>query len=129
MALHSGLPRGPEQLDPQTRRVLRLLADGKFFAKQDANTVLAGPATGADAFPAFRALVASDVPASAVTIGATVSGSRPYEFLYVDAALALRQSPNEQYRSGWRVTRNNGPPVLADLGDQESIQWMEAGIP
>lgn len=46
-----------------------------ILANQPANTVLAGPATGADATPTMRALVAADLPAVSLTTG--VSGILP----------------------------------------------------
>jgi hypothetical protein len=46
------------------------------LAVQNANKVFAGPATGSDAAPTFRALVAADLP-SALANGTTISGSPP----------------------------------------------------
>ena len=45
------------------------------LATQSANVVLAGPTTGAAAAPAFRALVAADLPATAVAAGSYTYGS------------------------------------------------------
>jgi hypothetical protein len=45
------------------------------LATQSANVVLAGPTTGAAAAPTFRALVAADLPATAVTAGSFTYGS------------------------------------------------------
>lgn len=48
---------------------------GASGGPQDANTVFAGPASGGDAAPAFRALVAADIPATAtIYIGASATG-------------------------------------------------------
>lgn len=55
---------------------------------QDANTVYAGPTTGAAAGPSFRALVAADLPASAVglTVGTTaISSGTTTRILYDNA--------------------------------------------
>ena len=51
------------------------------LATQTANLVLAGPTTGAAAAPAFRALVAGDLPATTVS-----PGSYSYASLTIDAA-------------------------------------------
>jgi hypothetical protein len=45
------------------------------LATQVANTIFSGPATGADAAPTFRSLVAADIPAISLTTG--VSGVLP----------------------------------------------------
>ena len=45
------------------------------LATQAANVVLAGPATGSAAVPTFRALVAADLPATAVTAGSYTNAS------------------------------------------------------
>ena len=45
------------------------------LATQAANVVLAGPTTGSAAAPTFRALVAADLPATAVTAGSYTYGS------------------------------------------------------
>lgn len=45
--------------------VIAIAGEGAYFSKnivQSANTVLAGPATGADAAPTFRSLTADDIP-------------------------------------------------------------------
>ncbi len=57
---------------------------------QLANTVLAGPTSGSATTPAFRALVAADIPASAITItvGATpISSGTTTRVLYDNAGL------------------------------------------
>lgn len=51
------------------------------LATQSANLVLAGPTTGSAAAPTFRALVAADLPATAVTAGSYTNAS-----VTVDAA-------------------------------------------
>jgi len=56
--------------DQQQIRQFELLfstLDGLVNASEPAGTVFAGPATGADAPPTFRALVASDIPSEALT--------------------------------------------------------------
>ena len=46
-----------------------VMAGSASQSTQSANTVFAGPTTGAAATPTFRTLVAADIPASAITIG------------------------------------------------------------
>jgi hypothetical protein len=55
----SGYPRSSREADLQTRRVLDRIAS--TFVAQAANRFLAGPASGADAAPTFRAIVAADL--------------------------------------------------------------------
>jgi hypothetical protein len=42
------------------------------FGVKPSNTILAGPSTGADALPLFRALVVADIPAMTATVGGAV---------------------------------------------------------
>jgi hypothetical protein len=55
-----------------TKKIQCSLLGGTGFTDQSANTVLAGPATGANAFPTFRALVDADIPNNI-----TISGYLP----------------------------------------------------
>jgi hypothetical protein len=124
MGIVTGLPRGPLQTDFRTGRVLNRLAAGKIFGAQSAGTVLAGPESGPPAPPTFRLLSLGDL---GLSIGAPVTGSEPYQFLYIEEDLTLQQSDNSQYRGGWVVQKNNGPPVLADLQDGEWTHCFESG--
>ena len=56
--------------DGTSSSIIAIGGSGAFFSKTDdrsANTVLAGPTTGSDADPTFRALVAADIPSLAHT--------------------------------------------------------------
>jgi len=56
--------------DGTASSIITVGGSGAFFSKTDAkaaNAVLAGPTTGADANPTFRALVAADIPSIAHT--------------------------------------------------------------
>ncbi len=55
---------------PSASSIITVGGAGAFFNKTDtraANSILAGPTTGSDAAPAFRALVAADIPSLAHT--------------------------------------------------------------
>lgn len=56
------------------------------YGKETANTLLAGPTSGAAAFPAFRALVAADMPAS-VNVTTVNFAASPYTILSTDSYL------------------------------------------
>ncbi len=62
--LHSAIT-----LDVDADMILSLSTQELGLDVQNANKVLAGPTTGADADPAFRALVAADLPAEAIVDG------------------------------------------------------------
>jgi hypothetical protein len=76
---------------------------------QNANTVLAGPTTGAAAAPAFRALVAADLP---VTFGAGLYNAS--NVLYSNAG----------YPANGRVTLSSNVPVMvSDVTGSTSIYY------
>lgn len=67
-----------------------LMAGSASQSTQTANTVFAGPTTGAAATPAFRALVAADIPAAAIslTVGGTpIASGTTTRVLYDNAGL------------------------------------------
>lgn len=73
-----GWNSGGSTWEPQT-------VGGGHFANQNANLVFAGPSSGPAAAPAFRSLVAADLPATAVTAASYGSASAVGTFT-VDAA-------------------------------------------
>ena len=76
----------------QTASATSAAGSGSSFSAQIAATVLAGPTSGADAAPTFRALVASDLPSGldAADIGAgTVSN---VEYSYLDGVTSAIQA-------------------------------------
>ena len=64
-----------------------MAADLPTSYNQAANTVYAGPASGAAAVPSFRALAAADIPPSSVATGLTAAGSTQATALALTAAI------------------------------------------
>ena len=65
-----------------------------LFGTQAANTVLAGPTTGAAAVPTFRALVAADLPAHDIVSAHSTSGRTAGQVLQATGATAFGWSTN-----------------------------------
>jgi len=94
------------------------------FVNQSANTVFAGPTSGGSATPAFRALVAADIPSlsyvntvgtydslSAVANGAQISGGNTIVFQSADATHPGMVSTGSQTLAGDKTL--NGNTVIA----------------
>jgi hypothetical protein len=71
---------------------LKALISGGGFGAQSANTVLAGPTSGGSATPAFRLLVAADIPDLSGTYKTTRAGL-PRE-IWIDAAAMIPRTSN-----------------------------------
>lgn len=92
--------------------------DGSEFLAQSANTVLAGPTSGATAVPSFRELVAADLPtitgdllpaATASVLGAVVPGTG----LAVDVSGALSINNTVTGGTATKVTFNSSGVITA----------------
>lgn len=79
------------------------VSDPTFSAKS-ANVVLAGPATGSDAIPTFRALVAADIPSLAYLTNETAV---PDFDELTDAATIVWDFNNYKMRSGHVILTDN----------------------
>lgn len=89
------------------------------LATQTANTIWAGPTTGAAAAPTFRALVAADMPAGVIPTGNAVGGASNLTTVgavpYVSASGVLNQDASNffwdatNHRLGIGTNAPNGP--------------------
>lgn len=100
--------------------------DGSEFLAQSANIVLAGPATGADAVPTFRALTAEDIPLlTAAQLPIAASGVRGTVSvgtgLAADAGGVLSISNTVTGATSSKVTFNSSGLITgsADLTDAD----------
>lgn len=92
------------------------------YAVKTANYVLAGPTTGADAFPTFRALVAADIPALSYGSVSSVALSAPTGFavsgspITTSGTLALSFTagyslPSDATQATWTAKQSVSAPV------------------
>jgi hypothetical protein len=98
----------------QVLTALVMNALSPLIADQSANTVFAGPDSGADAAPAFRALVAADIP--------TLDGSSGYatgDILYASGAHSLSRLGIGS--SGAVLTVSGGLPSWGSSGTVTSV--------
>ena len=76
-----------------------------------------------------RALRGTDAPGASggggVGIGDPVFSGVAEELLYVDDSLNLAQTANARYKDGWMIHKNIGPPLAAELLEQEFIFSFE----
>lgn len=70
------------------------------LATQAANKVFAGPATGADATPTFRSLVAADIPAISISSGISGLGTGVATFLGTPSSANLRSALTDESGTG-----------------------------
>jgi len=90
------------------------------WADQVANTVLAGPTTGVDAAPTFRALVNADLPASGVSAN-TYGSSTAVPVITVNAQGVLTSVTTASlvgglsYQGGWNASTNT-PTLTSSVG-------------
>ncbi len=105
------------------------------FKTQVKNTVLAGPATGSDAVPAFRALVAADIPSLVVAevslgaLGATpainfATGPAQKGVLSADAVMTLSGGVSG-VAYVLRIVQDSSPRTLAITG----VKWPGGTAP
>lgn len=95
------------------------------LTEQNANKVLAGPASGGDAAPSFRSLVSNDIPSAALTrtndtnVTLTLGGS-PNTALLANTSLML----------GWSgqlsLARGGTGVSLADPGENKILFWDDS---
>lgn len=110
------------------------------LAAETAHTILAGPTSGSAATPAFRALVASDIPDISATYLATATAATTYQLLDGDltALAALGGTNSLYYRSGvntWSlvafgsgVSFSGGTLTATGTGTVTSIGLTAPGI-
>ena len=92
------------------------------------NTFLAGPTTGSNAAPTFRAIGASDVP-NQLTIGNAVSGGGTNRILYEDGSSNLAASANATFSGSNLAIASTGQLQLGTDGFiyQPAIRQIEFG--
>jgi hypothetical protein len=98
------------------------------FVTQTANTVFAGPTTGSAAAPAFRALVAADIPgtlgSTAIGAGSAITSSGPGGALVATAYTATNASSTAVVGSAGSSTNNYVPQWSGTAGN-----FLGAGLP
>lgn len=80
------------------------------FATQTANTVFAGPTSGGAATPAFRALVAADIPTTGLTLTATQTSSN-YTVLTTDWLVSVNATAASRTATLYAASGNSGKLV------------------
>ena len=86
------------------------------LSTQTANTVWAGPTTGAAAAPTFRALVAADIPSSTVRLNLTAQSAA------ITATTLLSAPQTGAYRVSWSADITTVDLVSSILGGTNGFQ-------